>query len=173
MSLCCAPLWVGDEETAQEQKESQRKQVCPNVWRVKEGVNIWHIHRCHSLVEDIPTCLTGFPSGSQSVTDMSAEKVLRQVVVQKVNSIPGIAAFFHLISSFCCVGASSSSSESSRRVSPGRAAGPGHPAPSSPACGAVWTSSAHGQSAPSPPENTEAQDSHNLTLTRLKLKSEV
>lgn len=92
------------------------------------------------------------PTEVPKVSQTSVEKVLRQVVVQKVTSIPSIAALFHLISSFCCAGASSSSSGSSRRVSPGRAAGPGHLAPSSPACGAAWTSSAHGESAPSPPE---------------------
>lgn len=55
------------------------------------------------------------------------------------------------ISSSCCVAASSSSSGSSRRASPGRAAGPGRPWPSSPACGAAWTSSARAGTAPSPP----------------------
>lgn len=88
---------------------------------------------------------------SKSVTDVSAERVLRQVVVQKVNLITSVSALFHLISSSCCVGAFSSSSESSRRVSPGQAAGPGRPSPSSPACGAAWMSSAHGEPAPSPP----------------------
>lgn len=88
---------------------------------------------------------------SKSVTDVSAERVLRQVVVQKVNLITSVSALFHLISSSCCVGAFSSSSESSRRVSPGQAAGPGRPSPSSPVCGAAWMSSAHGEPAPSPP----------------------
>ncbi len=83
---------------------------------------------------------------------MTAEKVLRQVVIQKVISMPSTTAILRLISSSCCVGASSSSSGSSRRVSPSRAAGPDHPAQSSPVCGATWTSSAHGGPAPSPPE---------------------
>lgn len=73
----------------------------------------------------------------------------------KVTSNPTTAAFLPFISSSCCVEASSSSSGSSRRVSPGRAAGPDHPALSSPVCGAAWTSWAHGGTAPSLPETQE------------------
>ena len=81
-----------------------------------------------------------------------------QVVVQKVSSIFCSTAVL-LISSFCCVGASSSSSGSSRRASPGRAAGPDHPAPSSPVCGEVWMSSSHAEPAPSPPETHSTKQS--------------
>lgn len=74
------------------------------------------------------------PTLGPKVSVRPAQKVLG------LRSKSGHAVTSSLISSFCCVGASSSSLGSSRTASPGPPAGPGRPEPSSPACGAWWTS---------------------------------
>lgn len=82
-----------------------------------------------------------------------AKKPVRQARCSQSNLYPLNSFIF----SSCFVGASFSSSRSSRRVSPGQAADPDRSAPSNPVCGAVWMSSARAGPEPFPPETQDRQ----------------
>lgn len=105
--------------------------------RIKEGETFGTPSRATGLVKELTSQPLGVANvSSKSVPDVSAEKVLARgsILTPRPPPPPG------LISSFCCGGASSFSSGSSRTASPGPPAGPDRPEPSSPACGAWWTS---------------------------------
>lgn len=147
MSLCCAPLWMGDEE----------REECSGAKTIPKDAGLSECSEDAGSFQQLAQTsepklklgskrpnssegLTGFLPKVRRVKSMTAEEILRLVVVHKVTSTPTTAAILPFISSSCCVEASSSSSGSSHRVSPGRAAGPGHPVPSNSVCGAVWMS---------------------------------
>lgn len=97
------PLRARSEEEAPDQKQSHRKLVCQNVYRGKGRCNIWHTLQSHRLVKDLTSWASGF-------ANIRSRSVCREGPQTRTGSDShNVMTPLSLISSFCFVGASSSS----------------------------------------------------------------
>lgn len=97
------PLRARSEEEAPDQKQSHRKLVCQNVYRGKGRCNIWHTLQSHRLVKDLTSWASGF-------ANIRSRSVCREGPQTRIGSDShNVMTPLSLISSFCFVGASSSS----------------------------------------------------------------